>query len=69
MSSSDKFDQLFEALSVDDLDLTVLMDMIKRYSNFVARERDGKQHAAQFLDRVAAACSKLADEYRNGNQN
>lgn len=62
--TDDHLDPLFEALSVDDMDLSVLMSMIKRYSNFVAREPNGKEHAAKFLDRVAASCTELAKEYR-----
>jgi len=52
-------------MTIDNLDLKVLMDMIERYANFAARhDNNGKEYAACFLECVSRACAKRAAAYR-----
>lgn len=56
-------------MTIDNLDLKILVDMIERYAEFVSRQdNNGKEYAARFLDCVAHACSNRALAYRHAKR-
>jgi hypothetical protein len=51
-------------MSLDNLDLTILMDMVERHAKCVVRENDGHEYIAQFFELFSKACANRAADYR-----
>lgn len=52
-------------MTMDKLDLKVLMDLVERYARCVSRDdNDGHEYVAQFLELVSKACNHRAAQLR-----
>ena len=51
-------------MTLDNLDLTILMDMVEQHAKCMVRENDGHEYIAQFFELVSKACANRAADYR-----
>ena len=51
-------------MTLDNLDLITLMDLVERHAKCVVRENDGHEYIAQFFELVSKACANRAADYR-----